>query len=130
MKTIDRITVIRWVLVSWVCWSTAWAASPVRWISSTWVASSAAKVLRMSATVRTAVGEVEPGGRSSVTMAWRARGSADIPWSLTPITRGRAAIADSTRVMVASSVAVRGPEGLAATRTACDVVELVNAAAR
>ncbi len=94
------------------------------------MASSAANVLRMSATVRTAMGEVEPGGRSSVTIAWRARESADSPWSLTPFTRGRAAIADSTSVMVALSVAVRGPEGLAATRTACEVVELVNAAAR
>ena len=32
MKRTDRISVSVWVLDCWVCWSTAWAASPVRWI--------------------------------------------------------------------------------------------------
>ena len=86
---IDRISVIFWVLDSWVCWSTAWAGLagqvdlPARGCCRRRRTSCGCRppCARRSETS-------SPGGRSRVTTAWRACPSADVPWSLTPVTSG------------------------------------------
>ncbi len=129
MNRTERISVNFWVLPCWFCWSTAWAASPVRWTASPGGRPTTANSWRMSATSRVAAGPVDPGGTSKVTRAWRARPSTEVPWSLTLATRGMPATASSTRPTAETSTADSRPEVVAATSMASDVVVERNGAA-
>ena len=92
--------------------------APVRWTASPGGSPAVAKSWRMSATARHGDRGGRPGGRSRVTTAWRARPSAEAPWSLTSSPGGcrrrRAPPGRWRRCRRPTG----GPEAVAATSTA------------
>jgi hypothetical protein len=103
-----------WVLEA----STLWASGPARWKLNPAGAPAMAKLTRIPCTTVPGSGLLLDADGATLTRAWAALPSLEVPSSLTRVTPGTRRAASRTRVIAALSAAVSGPDARSATMIA------------